>query len=79
MIRSGSNPAFLTTATVAYDDDWSETYLMPLAFASGEEAARALNDAPAAVMARVTGARKGVLMDGLLDDEHEVLLHQLTA
>src|SRR5262249_40056349 len=69
MIRDGANPAFLATATVEYSGARSETYLVPLAFASGDEAARILSEAPGLVLARVTGARKGVLMDGLLDDD----------
>jgi maltose alpha-D-glucosyltransferase/alpha-amylase len=69
MIRSGSNPSFIALVSVNYTDGWTDTYLMPLAFAAGDEAARALKETPGSVLARITGARKGVLMDGLLDDD----------
>jgi len=69
MIRSGASPAFVAMASVAYADGFHETYLVPLTYASGEAAARVLKERPASVLARVTGARKGVLMDGLLDDD----------
>jgi maltose alpha-D-glucosyltransferase/alpha-amylase len=69
MIRGGATPSFVTMASVAYADGWVETYLMPLALASGQQAQRVLKESTASVLARITGARKGVLMDGLLDDD----------
>ena len=42
---------------------------MPLALLSGEAAERALKTTPAAVLARITGARKGVIVDGIQDDD----------
>jgi maltose alpha-D-glucosyltransferase/alpha-amylase len=68
-IRAGSNPAFLALASVGYTDGWTETYLMPVAAVSGEAADRAVKEHPASVVARVTGARKGALVDGMLDDD----------
>jgi maltose alpha-D-glucosyltransferase/alpha-amylase len=69
MIRPGSNPAYLAIVSVDYVDDSSESYLVPMAFASNDQASAALKEQPAAILSRVTGARKGVLMDGLLDDD----------
>ncbi len=46
-----------------------ESYLVPLALLSGEQADRALKQTPGAVLTRITGARKGVIVDGLLDDD----------
>jgi maltose alpha-D-glucosyltransferase/alpha-amylase len=68
-IRDGRNPAFLTAASIAFADGGAETYLMPLAFAADADADRFLHDAPGAVLARITGARKGAIVDGLLDDD----------
>jgi maltose alpha-D-glucosyltransferase/alpha-amylase len=69
MIRPGAAPAFLAMVSVLYTDQGSETYLVPLAFAVNDDARRILLERPGCVLARVTGARKGVLMDGLLDDD----------
>jgi maltose alpha-D-glucosyltransferase/alpha-amylase len=69
MVRTGASPAFLAIAAVAFADGTADTYLLPLAFASGDEARRILHDMPGAVLARITGARKGVLMDGFYDDD----------
>jgi maltose alpha-D-glucosyltransferase/alpha-amylase len=68
-IRSGSAPAFIALVSVSYTDGWMETYLLPLAAVSGEAADRAIKEHPSSVVARVTGARKGALIDGLLDDD----------
>jgi maltose alpha-D-glucosyltransferase/alpha-amylase len=68
-IRSGASPAFVALASVSYTDGWSETYLVPLALVSGEAERTAVNDHPGAVLARITGARKGAIVDGFLDDD----------
>src|SRR5207237_3881355 len=60
--------AFLTVVTVEYTDGWSEAYLVPLALVSDAAAARALAESPSTVLARITGARKGAIVDGLQDD-----------
>src|SRR5262249_3198351 len=68
-VRSGSHPAFLGIASVEFGDRSIEQYVMPLALVGGEAAANALKQAPASVLARITGARKGAVIDGLLDDD----------
>jgi maltose alpha-D-glucosyltransferase / alpha-amylase len=68
-IRSGRHPAFMSTVNVDYEDGWTETYVVPLSLVSGDHAARALNDMPGKVLARITGARKGAIIDGVDDDE----------
>ena len=55
--------------SVNYTDGWAETYLVPLAFVSGEHERTVLTDAPTALLARITGARKGAIIDGFLDDD----------
>jgi maltose alpha-D-glucosyltransferase / alpha-amylase len=68
-IRTGSTPAFIALATVSYTDGWTETYLLPLAAVSGEAADRAIKEHPSSVLARMTGARKGALVDGTFDED----------
>ncbi|MQA30962.1 MAG: maltose alpha-D-glucosyltransferase [Luteitalea sp.] len=68
-IRGGSNPAFVAMASVSYSDGWSETYLVPLALVSGEQDRAITTSSPSAVLARITGARKGAIVDGFLDDD----------
>jgi maltose alpha-D-glucosyltransferase/alpha-amylase len=68
-IRTGSAPAFIALVSVGYADGWTEDYLLPLAALSGEAADRAIKEHTSSVLARVTGARKGALVDGLLDDD----------
>src|SRR4029079_131606 len=41
---------------------------VPLALVHGEAADTVLKQAPGAVLARITGARKGAIVDGLHDD-----------
>jgi maltose alpha-D-glucosyltransferase / alpha-amylase len=68
-IRTLRDPAFVTVVSIEYTDSSRESYLVPLALASGEEAERVLREAPAAVLSRITGARKGIIVDGLQDDD----------
>jgi maltose alpha-D-glucosyltransferase/alpha-amylase len=67
-LTSGIEPAFLTFVTVQYADGDLEQYAVPLALLSGAKAERAIAEAPAAVLARMTGARKGAIVDGMNDD-----------
>jgi maltose alpha-D-glucosyltransferase/alpha-amylase len=69
MLRGGATPAFVAIASVQYADGWTETYLMPLALVTGDLARRAVAENPAAVLARITGARKGAIVDGFLDED----------
>jgi len=68
-LRTGRDPSFLTVVSVEYADSWMESYLVPIALLSGEHADRALKQMPGAVLTRITGARKGVMIDGLFDDD----------
>jgi maltose alpha-D-glucosyltransferase/alpha-amylase len=68
-LRAGAHPAFLTIVAVDYADGWSESYFVPLSLVSGADSARALDEAPDRVLARITGARKGAIVDGLEDDD----------
>jgi maltose alpha-D-glucosyltransferase/alpha-amylase len=68
-LRNGPAPAFMTIASVEYTDGWTESYFMPLALVAGESAEAALRGNPTSVLARITGARKGVIVDALYDDD----------
>src|SRR5262249_21762133 len=67
-IRSAAHPAFLTVVAVEYTGGWNESYSVPLALVSGDAAPAALQPA-STVLARITGARKGAIIDGLQDDD----------
>jgi maltose alpha-D-glucosyltransferase / alpha-amylase len=69
MLRGGANPAFLTIVSVNFTEGPPDTYALPLAMAIGEQSARAVTDTPGAVLTRITGARKGAIIDGMLDDD----------
>src|SRR5581483_6781885 len=62
-------PAFVTVVSLDYTDGWSDSYFVPLSLLSDDKAQRALVEMPNAVLARITGARKGAVVDGLYDDD----------
>src|SRR5919106_366918 len=67
-LRKGAHPAFLTMVETEYRDGGRGRYVLPLAMSSGAEADTIDQQHPSAVLARITGARKGVLYDGIFDD-----------
>jgi maltose alpha-D-glucosyltransferase/alpha-amylase len=68
-LRGGHHPAFLTIVDIRYGDGGNEQYVLPLSMIGGSDAT-ALDEAHhSAVLARISGARKGILYDGLLDDD----------
>ena len=67
-VRRGAHPAFLAVVGVEYADGGSDRYIVPLAMISGPEADNIHQQHGGAVLARITGARKGILFDGLFDD-----------
>jgi maltose alpha-D-glucosyltransferase/alpha-amylase len=62
------HPAFLTVVEAEYRDGSRERYFVPLAMTGGTEAERIDRESHGAVLAKITGARKGILYDGLFDD-----------
>ncbi len=68
-IRGGRTPAFLTIVSIEYTDGWTESYFVPLAFLADSDGERALKGYPAFVLARVSGARKGAIVDAIYDDD----------
>jgi maltose alpha-D-glucosyltransferase/alpha-amylase len=73
-LRAGDRPAFLTIVNVEYVDGASESCVLPLALVGGDAAAAALKQTPSCVLAKVTGARKGAIVDGLADSSTRELL-----
>jgi maltose alpha-D-glucosyltransferase / alpha-amylase len=69
MLRGGATPAFTTIVTANYTDGWTESYVVPLALVSAERADQVIAESPGAVLARITGARKGAIVDAMLDDD----------
>jgi maltose alpha-D-glucosyltransferase / alpha-amylase len=67
-LRKGTHPSFLTILEAEYADGAREQYVLPLAMTSGADAERIDREFHGAVLAKMTGARKGVLYDGLYDD-----------
>jgi len=68
MLRASATPSFLAIVAIEYADGGSESCLLPLALIDGDAASDALKQTPGAVLARITGARKGAIVDGLIDD-----------
>jgi maltose alpha-D-glucosyltransferase/alpha-amylase len=67
-MKKGPDPVFLTIAELEYEDRGRERYFVPLAMATGAEAESILDAHPHLALARITGARKGIVMDGAADD-----------
>ena len=68
-VRSGQEPAFLAIISVLYTDGWTDSYVVPMALLSGAAADQAVRSSPSTVIARITGARKGAIVDGMLDND----------
>jgi maltose alpha-D-glucosyltransferase/alpha-amylase len=67
-VNKGVDPVFLTVVELDYADGGRERYFVPLAMASGAEAEAILGASPHLALARITGARKGIVIDGTADD-----------
>jgi maltose alpha-D-glucosyltransferase/alpha-amylase len=69
LLRRRPSPLFLTVVAVEYTDGTRQHYLLPLAVMPADEAHGVEERAPHAMLALVTGARKGLLFDAWLDDQ----------
>ena len=68
LLRRGPQPLFLTLVNVTFEDGPAEQYFVPLAVRTADDV-RGLDERHAhAILANVTGARKGVLFDAWFDD-----------
>jgi maltose alpha-D-glucosyltransferase/alpha-amylase len=68
VLRRGAQPLFVTIVEVAYEDGERDSYFLPLAICGTADARGVEDRSPSTVLARVTGARKGVLFDASLDN-----------
>ena len=68
LLRRGAQPIFLTIVEVEYEGGDRDTYFLPLAICGATDARGVEERSAHTVLARVTGARKGVLFDAWLDN-----------
>jgi maltose alpha-D-glucosyltransferase/alpha-amylase len=68
LLRRGPQPLFVTFVEVLYDSGDRDTYFLPLAISTATDGRIIEERTPHGVLAPVTGARKGILFDGGLDD-----------
>jgi maltose alpha-D-glucosyltransferase/alpha-amylase len=74
LLRRGALPLFLTLVDVEFEDGGRDRYFLPLAVSPYADARGLEERAPHAVLATLTGARKGLLFDGWLDDRFARML-----
>jgi maltose alpha-D-glucosyltransferase/alpha-amylase len=67
-LRRGAHPAFLTVIEAQYGDGGRDQYVLPLAMSSGADADAIEAQFASSILSRISGARKGLLYDGLFDD-----------
>ena len=68
LLRRGPQPFFMTIVQVDFEDGGRDHYFLPLTVCTHADANLLEERAPHAVLANVTGARKGLLFDAWLDD-----------
>ncbi len=74
VLRKGQHPIFITVVSVEYREGSPERYLVPLAIVGGAAGDAVVANTPQLALARVTGAKKGVVIDGTTDDLFAQLL-----
>ncbi len=70
LLRRGAQPLFTTIVEVEFDDGGREQYFLPLTIRAYADAKVLIEQSPHAILANVTGARKGLLFDAWLDDNY---------
>jgi maltose alpha-D-glucosyltransferase/alpha-amylase len=73
-LKSGRLPVFLLFVAVECTDGTEEHYTIPLAMAEGANVDTVLREIPTRVLARITGARSGLLYEALPDDAALLML-----
>ncbi|HYT66954.1 MAG TPA: maltose alpha-D-glucosyltransferase [Vicinamibacterales bacterium] len=73
-VRRGSDPLFATIVEVDYQDGGRERYFLPLGAAKGAHVDATMASAPQLALARLTGARKGVVIDATVDERYGAAL-----
>ena len=78
LLRRAPQPLFLTIIEVEFEDGGRDRYSLPLTICPHTDVRGLEERAPHAVLATITGARKGILFDAWLDDRFaRVLLETL--
>jgi maltose alpha-D-glucosyltransferase/alpha-amylase len=67
-LRRGPQPLFFTVVEVTFEDGSRDRYFLPLAICPYADARPLEERTPHAILAAVTGARRGLLFDASLDD-----------
>jgi len=70
VLRRGPQPLFVTIVEVEFDDGGRDQYFLPLTVRTYADAKALVDESPHAVLANVTGAKKGVLFDAWLDEAY---------
>lgn len=70
LVRRGPQPLFVTIVEVEFEDGSRERYFLPLTVCAYDDVKGLEERSPNAILAHVTGARKGVLFDAWLDDRY---------
>jgi maltose alpha-D-glucosyltransferase/alpha-amylase len=71
-VGNGSSEAYVTLVQVDYIEEDGETYALPLAYATGEQADRVVHDYPQAALIRIHVkdlAETGIIYDALVDKD----------
>jgi maltose alpha-D-glucosyltransferase / alpha-amylase len=76
-VKDGAHPAFVSIVSVEDVNGRQETYVVPLALLADENAERVLKQMPGSVLARIAGARKGAIVDGMIDPDTSARLLDL--
>jgi maltose alpha-D-glucosyltransferase / alpha-amylase len=79
VLKGGAHPIFFTVVEAVFTDGRRRQFVVPLATVSGGDAERVVRQWPNLVMARITGARKGLLVGALSHDPSCELLLDLVA
>jgi maltose alpha-D-glucosyltransferase/alpha-amylase len=79
VLKGGAHPIFFTIVEASFADGRRRQFVVPLAVVSGTDAERITRQWPQLVMARITGARKGLLVGALSHDPSCELLLELVA
>ena len=74
LLRRSPQPLFLTIVQAEFDDGGHDWYFVPLTIRAHADAGGVEEHHGHAVLAHVTGAKKGLLFDGLVDDRFARML-----
>ena len=70
LLRRGPQPLFVTIVDVDFEDGTRDRYFLPLTIRAHADVKGLEDRSPHAILAHVTGARKGLLFDAWLDDRY---------